>query len=120
MLLTRALTVGRFSQLQNGRCFTTVSQRISSSMNRALPKRNLLTKRSFETEAKSGWRSWGATTRPTGLTGNELVISLFNSSFKTENHATLFLMEQSRYNALLLLVELVALFCLKGVVWAWP
>ena len=67
MLLTGNLALLRFVPLQGGRCYSSLSQRMR--LNNGSSFRNALKKRLFETEAKSGWRSWETATRPTGFTG---------------------------------------------------
>ena len=53
--------------MQSGRCYSTFAQRVRLKNGNSFG--NAFKKRSFETEAKSGWRSWEATTRPSGFTG---------------------------------------------------
>ena len=76
MITTKTLTLWRFVPLQNGRCFTTMSQRVR--LNKGNSFGNMLKKRQFETEAKSGWRSWERTAKPTGFTGYFIQSFIFN------------------------------------------
>jgi len=70
MIPAKTLTLWRFVPIQSGRCYTTVTQRVR--LNNGKSFGNAFKKRPFETEAKSGWRSWEATTRPSGFTAENI------------------------------------------------
>ena len=75
MILTRAVSLCRIVPATGGRLFKTASRNSQTSLfnnSRLRSWNNKTGLTRFNTEAKSGWRSWEQTSRPRGFTGEVL------------------------------------------------